>query len=150
RPARRGIGYHSPGHLHAAVAGPAPAPGCPRRGRRRWLTGRRDLPSGGIRSSMGYYALFYDVVDDYVARRAAYREGDLRLARAVHRRGELLLGGALCDPPDGALLVFRTPDRSVVEQFARSDPYVTHGLVTRWEVRPWAVVIGDEAEDRAG
>jgi uncharacterized protein YciI len=99
---------------------------------------------------MEYYALFYDVVDDYVERRAAYRDEHLRLARAAHGRGELLLAGALGDPADRALLVFRTSEKSIDEEFARNDPYVTHGLVTRWEVRPWAVVIGGEAEDRAG
>jgi uncharacterized protein len=100
---------------------------------------------------MEYYALFYDVVDDYVARRAAYRDEHLRLVRAAHVRGELLLAGALGDPPDGALLVFRTSGSAIVEEFARNDPYVTHGLVTRWEVRPWAVVIGGEAaEDLSG
>jgi hypothetical protein len=89
--------------------------------------------------------LFYDVVDDYVTRRSAHREEHLRLAREAHRRGELLLGGAFTDPADGALLVFRAADRSVVDAFARNDPYVTNGLVTRWEVRSWAVVIGDGA-----
>jgi hypothetical protein len=29
-----------------------------------------------------------------------------------------------------------------VERFAQSDPYVTSGLVRRWEVQPWAVVCG--------
>jgi uncharacterized protein YciI len=94
---------------------------------------------------MSYFALFYHVVDDYVARRAQFREDHLRLADAAHRRGELVLAGALTDPTDGALLVFRAPDRSVAESFARNDPYVLNGLVTRWEVRSWAVVVGDEA-----
>jgi hypothetical protein len=40
--------------------------------------------------------------------------------------------------------VFRVAERSVVEDFARRDPYVIKGLVTRWEVRSWAVVIGPE------
>jgi uncharacterized protein YciI len=96
---------------------------------------------------MKYFALFYDVVDDFVARRAPYREVHLRLAREAHRRGELLLAGALADPADRALLVFRAADRSAVEEFARNDPYVSSGLVTRWEVRPWAVVIGDGPSD---
>ena len=91
-----------------------------------------------------YYVLFYTVVDDYVARRAAYRDEHLRLARAAHERGELVLAGALSDPPDGALLVFRAADPSVAEWFARNDPYVRNGLVTRWQVRPWTVVIGGE------
>jgi uncharacterized protein YciI len=96
---------------------------------------------------MNYYALFYDVVDDFVARRAAYREQHLRLVREAHRRGELVLAGAFTDPADRALLVFRAPERSVAEDFARNDPYVTQGLVTRWEVRSWAVVIGNEPSD---
>ena len=94
---------------------------------------------------MKYYALFYHVVDDFVTRRAPYREQHLRLAREAHRRGELLLAGALSDPADRALLAFRASDSSVVEDFVRNDPYVTNGLVTKWEVRSWAVVIGDEA-----
>jgi uncharacterized protein YciI len=52
------------------------------------------------------------------------------------------------DATEGCLLlVFRAADRSVVEAFARSDPYVLAGLVTRWEVRPWTVVIGNELLD---
>ena len=96
---------------------------------------------------MKYYALIYYVVDDYVSRRPAYRDAHLRLAREAHRRGELVLAGAFSDPVDRALLVFRASDRSVVEDFVRNDPYVTSGLVTRWEVRPWTVVIGNEPAD---
>ena len=94
---------------------------------------------------MHYFALFYDVVDDYVARRAVYRDQHLAHATAAHERGEIVLAGALADPVDRALIVFRAADASVVEAFARNDPYVTNGLVTHWEVRPWTVVIGGEA-----
>jgi uncharacterized protein len=96
---------------------------------------------------MNYYALFYDVVDHFVSRRSPYRDHHLRLAQEAYRRGELLLAGALSDPVDGALLVFHVPERTVVEDFARNDPYVTNGLVTRWEVRSWTVVIGNESAD---
>lgn len=91
---------------------------------------------------MNYYALFYYVVDDYVARRAIFREQHLGLARAAHARGELVLAGAFSDPADSALLVFRAADRATVEAFVLADPYVQNGLVTRWEIRPWTVVIG--------
>jgi len=90
---------------------------------------------------MNYYLLFYHVVDDYVARRAQFRDDHLRLARAAHERGELILGGALADPADAALLVFRAADKSVVEEFVQADPYVINGLVKKWEIRPWTVVI---------
>jgi uncharacterized protein YciI len=67
------------------------------------------------------------------------------LLRAAHDRGDVVLAGAVGDPPDGALLIFRADSRKVVEEFALSDPYVTHGLVTRWHVRPWSVVVEPSA-----
>jgi uncharacterized protein len=97
---------------------------------------------------MGYYALFYDMVDDFIARRAAHRDAHLRLARESHERGELVLAGALADPPAGALLVFQSEDAALAESFARDDPYVSNGLVKQWRVRPWTVVVGNQ-EPRA-
>jgi uncharacterized protein YciI len=91
-----------------------------------------------------YYLLLYDLVDDYLERRPAFRAEHLGLATAARERGEILLAGALADPADGAVLVFRADDAAVVEQFARNDPYVMNGLVTRWRVRPWTVVVGGD------
>ncbi len=88
-----------------------------------------------------YFALFYDTVDNFVERRQPYRAEHLAFAERAHREGHLLLGGAF-NPADGALLVFRTSDRSVVEKFAQNDPYVVKGLVRAWRVREWTVVIG--------
>ena len=85
--------------------------------------------------------LEYALADDYLERRAALRDDHLALARAAHDRGELLLAGALPDPYDRALLVWRAT-REVVERFVEQDPYVVHGLVTDWTVREWNVVIG--------
>ena len=97
---------------------------------------------------MGYFALFYDVVEDFVSRRTPYRDAHLGLAREAHARGELLLAGALADPADGALLIFQSGDAATAESFARDDPYVKNGLVARWRVRPWTVVVGNQ-EPRA-
>jgi uncharacterized protein YciI len=91
---------------------------------------------------MNYYALLYDVVDDYVVRRTAFRDEHLRLANEANKRGELLLGGAFTNPADRTLLIFHVKDVSVVEDFVKSDPYVINGLVRRWEIRHWNVVIG--------
>jgi uncharacterized protein YciI len=90
-----------------------------------------------------HYLLFYDVVPDYVERRTAYRAEHLALARAAHARDELVLAGALADPIDGAVLLFRGESPAVAEAFAAADPYVRHGLVTRWRVRAWTTVVGD-------
>jgi uncharacterized protein YciI len=91
-----------------------------------------------------HYLLFYDVVDDYVERRTAFRGPHLGHARAAHERGELVLGGALADPVDGAVLLFRGASPAVAEEFAKADPYVRNGLVTAWRVREWTTVVGDD------
>lgn len=90
-----------------------------------------------------HYLLLYDVVPDYVERRTPFRAEHLALAQAAHARGELVLGGALADPIDGAVLVFRGDSPAAAEAFARADPYVRNGLVTRWRVRAWNTVVGD-------
>ena len=90
-----------------------------------------------------FYLLLYDVVDDYVEGRAAFRDEHLKLASAAKDRGEIVLAGAFANPVDGAALVFKGDDRSVAEDFAKMDPYVREGLVTQWRVREWNVVIGN-------
>lgn len=97
---------------------------------------------------MPYYVLTYDVVDGFVEKRTPYRPAHLEMARAAAARGELVMAGALGEPA-GALLVFRTADRAAAEAFAARDPYVTAGLVTRWTVRPWTVVIGQDPSEAA-
>lgn len=89
-----------------------------------------------------YFVLTYKTVENYVERRAPFREEHLALARAAHARGELVMAGALADPPDAAVLVFKGEGPVVAEAFVESDPYVRNGLVTEWSVRPWTVVIG--------
>jgi uncharacterized protein len=90
-----------------------------------------------------HYLLFYDVVDDYVVKRAEFRAAHLAHARRAHQRGELVLGGALAEPVDGAILLFRGATPEIAQAFARSDPYVINGLVKQWRVREWTTVVGD-------
>lgn len=89
-----------------------------------------------------YFILFYHTVDNYVERRAPFREQHIVYANAAHARGELVMGGALAEPADSAVLVFQGEEASVADEFARNDPYVINGLITAWSVRPWMVVIG--------
>jgi uncharacterized protein YciI len=93
-----------------------------------------------------HYLLFYEVVDDYVNRRAPFRSAHLALAREAVARGELVLGGAFANPPDGAALLFRGTSPAVAESFVAQDPYVQHGLIRRWYVREWTTVVGSLAE----
>ena len=64
-------------------------------------------------------ALFYDYVsEDLIERRAPHRPAHIGLVREWMADGRLLMGGALGDPPHGALLVFA----SGAERFARARP----------------------------
>tara|TARA_R110002012_G_scaffold208562_2_gene378677 strand:- start:971 stop:1261 length:291 start_codon:yes stop_codon:yes gene_type:complete len=89
-----------------------------------------------------YYLLTYDVEPDYLKKREAYRDEHLKLAQTACARGELRLGGALTEPTLGAALLFEGASPNVAEEFAKSDPYVRHGLVKKWQVNEWAIVIG--------
>lgn len=92
-----------------------------------------------------HYLLFYEVAEDYVSKRASFRNQHLEKAWKASERGELLLGGALANPVDGAVLLFRGDSPEVAENFAKNDPYVTSGLVKRWHVREWTTVAGEHA-----
>ena len=92
---------------------------------------------------MAHFLLRYELAPDYLARRPEHRDLHLRLAWEAVERGELLLGGAVDEPVDSALLLFT--DREAATRFAEADPYVASGLVARWSVRPWITVVGTGA-----
>jgi uncharacterized protein YciI len=92
-----------------------------------------------------HYLLFYETAPDYLERRAKYRDEHLALAWQSVEAGELILGGALADPVDSAILLFECDSTETVERFVAADPYVQNGLVTSWRVRPWTTVAGRDA-----
>ena len=92
-----------------------------------------------------HYLLIYDTAPDYLERRAEYRDAHLGLAWQAADRGALILGGAVGDPIDGAVLLFDSADAEVPAAFAKNDPYVLNGLIVRWRVVPWHTVAGAQA-----
>ncbi len=92
-----------------------------------------------------HYVLIYELAPDYLARRPEFRSEHLALAWQSVERGEMVLGGAVGDPVESALLVFSCDSPDVPAAFARADPYVKRGLVTQWKVRSWNTVIGTDA-----
>lgn len=91
---------------------------------------------------MKHYLLLYSFVDDYLARRPAFRDAHLRAAWQAQRQGNLVLAGALADPADTGVLLFEGDSPAAAEAFARADPYVVNGLVKSWRVREWTTVVG--------
>jgi uncharacterized protein YciI/heme-degrading monooxygenase HmoA len=94
---------------------------------------------------MKHFLLFYETGDNYLERRAPFRDLHLKHAWAASARGELVLAGALGDPVEGAVLLFKGDSARGAEEFAKADPYVVNGLITRWTVKPWTTVAGDAA-----
>ena len=97
---------------------------------------------------MPYYALLYDLVDDYLERRGEFRHEHLGLAHDAAANGELLLAGAMTTEngvTDSALLVWSVAGTDSIERFVHADPYVRNGLVRRWQIREWHVVAGADA-----
>jgi uncharacterized protein len=92
-----------------------------------------------------HYLLIYDLAPDYLEKRPQFRGAHLKLAWEASERGELVLGGALADPADGAVLLFKGDSPVAAERFAAADPYVKNGLVKSWRVRPWTTVVGTDA-----
>lgn len=94
---------------------------------------------------MSHYLLIYELADDYMERRGDFRGVHLKLAWESSQRGELVLGGALAEPVDRAILMFKGESPKVAEDFARADPYVLNGIISTWTVRPWLTVVGEGA-----
>lgn len=89
---------------------------------------------------MPHFVLLYDYVPNVVERRAPFRPAHLELYREWQAGGRLVMGGAIGDPPHGAIIVFEVESAAEVEEFAQADPYVQNGIVTARRVEPWAVV----------
>jgi len=92
-----------------------------------------------------HYLLTYELAPDYLARRPEFRKEHLTLAWEAADRGELVLGGAVADPVDTAILLFQGETPEAAERFVAADPYVKNGLVRSWHVRPWNTVVGKDA-----
>ena len=67
----------------------------------------------------------------------------MKLVRSTYR-------GALANPIDSNILLFKGDSPEVAEKFARADPYVANGLVKRWYVHEWATVAGEDSANPSG
>lgn len=90
-----------------------------------------------------HFLLFYKKGEGYAARQAPYVEAHLAYLQALVESGALLLAGSMENPVDGsAMLLFQADTAKEVEEFAKRDPYVVHGIISHWEVRHWDTVLG--------
>ena len=81
------------------------------------------------------YVMFYEsgdlslAAENFPAHQARYTE--------FMRRGVLLSLGPFSDR-SGSMAVFTT--REAAEEFASGDPFIQHGVVSKWTIREWREV----------
>ncbi|WP_417885162.1 YciI-like protein [Zunongwangia sp.] len=93
---------------------------------------------------MNYYILTYHLVDSYLEERGKYRADHLALIKKAQEKGEVIMAGALDNPADKAVFIFKAEDETPATTFAENDPYNKNGLIKEYSVRKWNVVIGGE------
>ena len=87
-----------------------------------------------------HHILFYDYPEDVVEGRGPFREGHLDLIKQWKSDGRLVMAGAVGDPPNGGVLVFKVDDPAEIEAFVDADPYALNGVIVGRRIEPWNVV----------
>lgn len=86
------------------------------------------------------YLMTYRATDDFRTLAGVHLAAHRARLDEFHARGVLLLAGPLGEPGNGdAIGVFTT--REAAEEFVAGDPFVVHGVVAEWSVRPWNEVL---------
>ena len=79
-----------------------------------------------------YHVLRYTYVPDILEKRDPYRAAHLQGAKDMAAASKIVMAGALTDPVDGAVFIFRNVSAEEIEAFVRKDPYVINGLVPHY------------------
>jgi hypothetical protein len=82
------------------------------------------------------YVLLYESTPDFRSKVPAHIEAHRALWKAFHSDGRLLMIGPFTDEPAGVAMGIFT-SRAAAEDFVRTDPFVSAGIVARWTIREW-------------
>ncbi len=88
-----------------------------------------------------HYVLRYNYVEDYFARRDAYRKEHLAHINKEVANGNILLTGVL-PAQNGAMMIFYCDSADFVRDFAEKDPYMAAKLIADYEVCLWDIACG--------
>ncbi|KAK9815872.1 hypothetical protein WJX72_011037 [[Myrmecia] bisecta] len=91
-----------------------------------------------------FHILHYEYVSDILEKRGPHREAHLAAARKQAESGKIFLAGAVADPVDSAIFVWKDATKDEIAAFVKDDPYVKAGLVPKWSIRPYMVVVGGQ------
>jgi uncharacterized protein len=87
------------------------------------------------------YVVLYETAPNALGKAMELFPAHQRHYEPYAERGELLGLGTFGDPQtEGSMAIFAT--REAAEQFVKDDPFVTEGVVARFQVRDWDDVVG--------
>jgi uncharacterized protein YciI len=81
------------------------------------------------------YLLLYDSSDDALEKAPIHYDDHCAFLQPFVDARTSLFASPLDDPRDGAVSVWTT--REAAEEFAAGDPFVRHGVVSRWQIVEW-------------
>jgi uncharacterized protein YciI len=86
------------------------------------------------------YVVFYHAAPDVHLKAGPHAAAHEAHLRALLERGDLLMVGTFADPQtNGAMAVLRS--RESAEEFATEDPFVLHGVVSRFDIKEWNEIL---------
>ena len=89
-----------------------------------------------------YHILTLSYVENMLEKRTPYREAHLAGAKTEYEAGRCVMAGALQEPLDTGIFIFKNSDKAHIEKFVMNDAYFKAGLVPSYTIRPWMVAVG--------
>jgi uncharacterized protein YciI len=97
----------------------------------------------GSEKPVVYYVVlfetFYDSLEEAVSKAPDVIAAHRARSHELHAHGTLLMSGAFLNNPGeplGTMVICAT--REDAEEYARGDPFVLNGMVSKWYIREWA------------
>jgi uncharacterized protein len=88
------------------------------------------------------YVVLYETAPNALGKAMELYPAHQRHYEPYAERGELQGLGTFGDPQtEGSMAIFTT--RDAAERFVNDDPFVTEGVVARFQVRDWDDVVGE-------
>ena|SRR5215469_8834987 len=88
---------------------------------------------------VAFFETFYDSLEDAIAKAPDAVAAHRVRSQKLHARGMLLMSGAFLNNPQEKLCTMAVlTTREAAEEYARGDPFVLNGMVSRWYMREWA------------
>jgi uncharacterized protein YciI len=94
---------------------------------------------------MQFLLIGYDGTDpEALDRRMKVRGEHLEKIEILKNAGECLVGGAILDDNGkmiGSMLIYEFPDRKLLEERLKDEPYFTEGVWNKVEIQPFRLAI---------